>query len=205
MPLPPDPALVHARALRGRGSTLPPDFRPPDDILESWARCLDHGLDYAAQIRLPVASAAELARRRDQAGLLRRLAQAELETLMQQIAGSNFLLAFADADGTVLDVLADNRFVMSSDEDIVVGSCWREDVAGTNGLGTALRTGRGVAVTGPDTTSCVWRRSPAPPRQSATPTAASSACWTRRRMWSRASAIPRPWCRCRPHTSRTCC
>ena len=147
---PPDPALVHARALRGRGSTLPPDFRPPDEILESWARCLDHGLDYAAQIRLPVAGATELARRRDQASVVRRLAQAELETLMQQIAGSNFLLAFADADGTVLDVLADNRFVMSSDEDIVIGSCWREDVAGTNGLGTALRTGRGVAVTGPD-------------------------------------------------------
>lgn len=148
MPL--DPALVHARALRGRGSTLPPGLRPSDEILESWARCLDHGLDYAAQLRLPVVEAAELARRRDRLGLVRRLAQAELETLMQQIAGSNFLLAFADAEGTVLDVLADNRFAMSSDEDIVAGSCWREDVAGTNGLGTALKTGRGVAVTGAD-------------------------------------------------------
>ncbi|MDH4287242.1 MAG: sigma 54-interacting transcriptional regulator [Aquincola sp.] len=146
----PDPALVHARALRGRGSTLPPGFRPADEILESWARCLDHGLDYAARLRLPVVDTAELVRRRDQAGALRRLAQAELETLMQQIAGSNFLLAFADADGTVLDVLADNRFAMSSDEDIAIGSCWREEVAGTNGLGTALRTGRCIAVTGPD-------------------------------------------------------
>ena len=150
MPLPADPALVHARALRGRGSTLPPGWRPADEILESWARCLDHGLDYAARVRLPVAEAAELARRRERAGALRRLAQAELETLMQQIAGSNFLLAFADADGVVLDVLTDNRFAMNSEEDIVMGSCWREDVAGTNGLGTALATGRGVAVTGPD-------------------------------------------------------
>lgn len=150
MLLSPDPALVRARALRGRGSTLPPGFRPADEILESWARCLDHGLDYAARLRVPVVEAAELVRRRDQAGALRRLAHAELETLMQQIAGSNFLLAFADADGTVLDVLTDNRFAMSTDEDIVVGSCWREDVAGTNGLGSALATGRGVAVTGPD-------------------------------------------------------
>lgn len=150
MAKPPDPTLVHARALRGRGSTLPPGFRPPDEILESWARCLDYGLDFAAQLRLPVVEGAELARRRDQAGIVRRLAQAELETLMQQIAGSNFLLAFAGADGTVLDVVADNRFAMSSDEDIVVGSCWREEIAGTNGLGTALRTGRCVAVTGPD-------------------------------------------------------
>jgi transcriptional regulator of acetoin/glycerol metabolism len=148
MPL--DPALVHARALRGRGSTLPPGLRPSDEILESWARCLDHGLDYAARLRLPVVEAAELARRRDRLGFVRRLAQAELETLMQQIAGSNFLLAFADADGTVLDVLADNRFAMSSDDDIVAGSCWREEVAGTNGLGTALATGRCIAVTGAD-------------------------------------------------------
>lgn len=150
MALPMDPALVHARALRGRGSTLPPGMRPSDEILESWARCLDHGLDYAAKLRLPVVDAAELARRRDRLGVVRRLAQAELETLMQQIAGSNYLLAFADAEGFLVDVVTDNRFAMSGDEDIVVGSCWREDVAGTNGLGTALSAGRCVAVTGPD-------------------------------------------------------
>jgi sigma-54 dependent transcriptional regulator, acetoin dehydrogenase operon transcriptional activator AcoR len=145
-----NPDLVVARALRGRGSTLPPGVRPSDEILHSWARCLDQGLDFSSKLQLPVADAAELARRRDAAGTVRRLARAELETLMQQIAGSNFLLAFADPDGTVLDVLADNRFALSSAEDVVVGSCWREDMAGTNGLGTALQLGRAVAVSGPD-------------------------------------------------------
>jgi transcriptional regulator of acetoin/glycerol metabolism len=147
---PTDADLLHARALRGRGAMLPPGHVPSGEILESWARCLDRGLDYAARLALPVVDAAELARRREHAGAVRRLAHAELETLVQQIAGSNFLLAFADADGVVLDVLADNRFAMSSNEDIVAGSCWREDVAGTNGLGTALALGRGVAVTGPE-------------------------------------------------------
>ena len=52
----------------------------------------------------------------------RRLAQAELETLSRQIAGSNFLLAFADREGVILDLYADNRFSMSAaDAGIVAG------------------------------------------------------------------------------------
>ena len=81
--------------------------------------------------------------------MVRRLALAELETLCQQIAGSNFPLAFADPEGVVLDLCADNRFLTSgSATDIVTGSLWSEAQAGTNGLGTALATGRPVAVNG---------------------------------------------------------
>ncbi|MEY2689893.1 MAG: hypothetical protein RL375_4093, partial [Pseudomonadota bacterium] len=80
-----------------------------------------------------------------------RLALAELETLQQQISGSNFLLAFADREGVILDLYADQRFAMSGNgEDIMLGSRWTEAARGTNGLGTALATGRAVAVTGPE-------------------------------------------------------
>jgi transcriptional regulator of acetoin/glycerol metabolism len=144
----PDPEFARALALRVRGSMLGPGNVPPTEILDSWARSLDHGLDFAAALRLPVVESGELARRRERAAAVRRLARAELETLMQQIAGSNYLLAFADADGVVLDVVADHRFTMNCDEDIVAGSCWRESEAGTNGLGTALASGRAAAVTG---------------------------------------------------------
>jgi transcriptional regulator of acetoin/glycerol metabolism len=49
----------------------------------------------------------------------------------------------------ILDLYTDNRFSMSSaDTGIVAGSCWAEALVGTNGLGTALATGRSVAVTG---------------------------------------------------------
>jgi len=141
--------LAHARVLRARGSALPPDGQPPADILDSWARCQTAGLDYAAATPLQVVDAHEIARRRDRAAVVRRLAQAELETLSQQITGSNFLLAFADPDGIILDLYADNRFQMSgSGAGIVPGSDWSEDVCGTNGTGTALRSGRPVAVSG---------------------------------------------------------
>jgi len=141
--------LVHARVVRARGSALPPEGIPSDEILDSWARCAEAGLAFAASTPLQVLEEHEVARRRERAAVVRRLAQAELETLSQQIAGSNFLLAFADPDGIILDLYADNRFQMSgSGAGIVVGSNWSEAVCGTNGTGTALRAGRPVSVSG---------------------------------------------------------
>ena len=142
-------SYAHARAIRARGVALPPEGLPPGVILDSWARCMDVGLLADKALTVPVVEAADLARRRDRAEFVHRLAQAELETLSRQIAGSNFLLAFADCDGVILDLYADNRFAMSgADAGILAGSCWSETVAGTNGLGTALATGGAVAVTG---------------------------------------------------------
>ena len=141
--------LAHARAIRARGLALPPEGLPPAVILDSWSRCLDAGLQPEAAISVPVVEGADLTQRRERSEVVRRLAQAELETLSRQIAGSNFLLAFADCDGVILDLFADHRFTMSgADAGIVAGSMWSESVAGTNGLGTALATGSAVAVTG---------------------------------------------------------
>jgi sigma-54 dependent transcriptional regulator, acetoin dehydrogenase operon transcriptional activator AcoR len=149
MTLPP----AHTLALQARQTTLPQEGLPSALVLDSWARCLGHGLEAAAPIRVPVVEAADLARRREHSRTVLGLAQAELATLSRQIAGSNHLLAFADADGVILDLQADTRFASSGDSGsnsagIVAGSHWHETVAGTNGLGTALAAGQAVAVTG---------------------------------------------------------
>src|SRR4051812_28093534 len=102
--------LAHARVLRARGSAVPLDGPPASHILDSWARCAEAGLDFTAPTPLQVVDEHELAVRRERAAVVRRLAQAELETLSQQIAGSNFLLAFADPGGIILDLYADHRF-----------------------------------------------------------------------------------------------
>ena len=141
--------LTHAQAVRARGTAMPPGGMPSADILDSWVRCMQAGLDSAAPTLIPVVEAADLAQRRQRAEVVRRLARAELETLAQQIAGSNFLLAFADQDGVVLDLYADNRFALSAaNAGILPGSFWRESLCGTTGLSTALAAGRPVAVTG---------------------------------------------------------
>jgi sigma-54 dependent transcriptional regulator, acetoin dehydrogenase operon transcriptional activator AcoR len=140
---------AHTQALRARGNALPPDGRPQVPILDSWVRCMEAGLQASRRPAMQVVEAADLATRRERWAVARRLAQAELETLAQQIAGSNFLLAFADREGVILDLYADNRFATSgADAGIVAGSCWTEALAGTNGLGTALSLGAPVAVSG---------------------------------------------------------
>lgn len=145
----PDHLIARAHALHARGNALPPEGRPSDEIVDSWVRCMQSGLDLGAPLVVPVVEAGDLARRRERNEVTRRLAQAELETLSRQIAGSNFLLAFADNEGGILDLFADNRFSMSgADPGIVAGSCWSESLCGTNGLGTALASGQSVAVTG---------------------------------------------------------
>lgn len=141
--------LARAKAAQARAGTMPPGGALPADILDSWARCVDGGLDRHGHAPIAVVDGADLARRRQRAELTRRLAQAELETLAQQIAGSNYLLAYADAEGVILDLFFDNRFSASgSDSPILPGSCWSEALCGTNGLGTALATARPVAVAG---------------------------------------------------------
>lgn len=141
---------AHCRAVLARRLPVAADD-PPTEILDSWARCLQAGLDFDRPQPLIVVEDADLRRRHERAGRVRQLALIELETLMQQIAGSSFLLAFADADGVVLDRYADQRFVTSTaGAGIPVGSVWTEHAAGTNGLGTALACGRPVAVNGPE-------------------------------------------------------
>jgi len=140
---------AQAQLLLARAARLPRGELPGPDIVDSWLRCQQAGLDCAADALIPVVEAGDLARRRERSAVVRRLAQAELETLAQQIAGSDFLLAFADSDGVILDLFADNRFAMNDpDAPIVPGSLWSEASGGTNGLGTALAAGRSVVVSG---------------------------------------------------------
>lgn len=144
---------LHVREgiLRARGLTSLASTMPSPEVMASWYRSDEAGLAMDATPDITVLSTADLQRRREQAGFVRHLALAEIETLSQQIAGSNFLLAFGDQDGVILDVVEDHRFTTSSSgAGIVVGSGWAESACGTNGLGTALATGRPVSISGPD-------------------------------------------------------
>ena len=70
-------------------------------------------------------------------------------TLYQQIAGSNFLIAFAAPDGVLLDAMADPSFRKAArNASIRPGTLWAEETRGTNALGTVARTGQPLTVHG---------------------------------------------------------
>ena len=119
------------------------------DIYESWLRCVALGLDCARPPPIEMASPSELRFEQEQRVLLRGLALAEMQTLHDQIAGSNFLIAFATPEGLLLDVVADKSFIDAPEaKNICPGSLWSEAHCGTNGVGTVAFLRRPVVVHG---------------------------------------------------------
>jgi sigma-54 dependent transcriptional regulator, acetoin dehydrogenase operon transcriptional activator AcoR len=133
--------------LEQRGS-LTPEFLPPD-IYDSWMRCISLGLDTRRPPETEIVSQSTLRQEQQRCSLVRGLALAEMHSLHQQIAGSNFLIAFANPDGLLLDFVSDRSFEDASDAaSIRPGSMWAEAFCGTNGLGTAAHLKRQVVVHG---------------------------------------------------------
>jgi transcriptional regulator of acetoin/glycerol metabolism len=140
--------LIRARRFLERDAVSTPDLIAPM-IAESWARCLEAGLDPHRPPALDVTDAFGLRAERDQADLTRRLALAEMEALYQQIAGSNFLIAFAAPNGVLLDTIADPSFRSTArTSSIRAGTLWAETRCGTNALGTVAQIGRPLTVHG---------------------------------------------------------
>ncbi|MGJ5240667.1 hypothetical protein ACQR14_23800, partial [Bradyrhizobium oligotrophicum] len=119
------------------------------DIYDSWMRCITLGLDALRPPSPEVVDAAVLRQEQQRCSLVRGLALAEMHTLHQQIAGSNFMIAFATAEGLLLDIISDSSFSDASDAACLrAGSIWTENVCGTNGLGTSAFLKRPIVVHG---------------------------------------------------------
>ena len=119
------------------------------DIYESWQRCVVLGLDSTRPPPIYMASPGVLRSEQEQRVLLRGLALAEMRTLHDQIAGSNFLIAFATPEGLLLDMVADTSFADTPEaKSIHPGSLWSEAHCGTNGIGTSAFMKRPIVVHG---------------------------------------------------------
>ena len=143
-----DQRLSRARSLLERTGIAQTDLLPPE-ISASWTRCLQAGLDPHRPSQLEQIDAASLAIRRDQVDRARQLALVEMEALYRQIAGTNFLIAFADPDGVLLDTIADPSFrATARNASIRPGTTWTERRCGTNALGTVAQIGQPLTVYG---------------------------------------------------------
>ena len=140
--------LGRARTVLEKRLVTPVDLLSPE-IAASWTRCLEHGLDPGQPPQINQVEDAALRRARDGAGVLRPLVLAEMETLYDQISGSNFMIAFALPNGIILDTIADRTFnPMARTTNIQPGGLWSELGCGTNALGSAAATQRAITVHG---------------------------------------------------------
>lgn len=136
-----------ARICLTREGIVPAKFFSPE-IRASWKRCFDAGLDPFSNPTLIQISANQLTRRREENDLVRRLAKMEMENLHRQIAGSNFIIIFADSDGVILDRIVDVSTVNENPCRTLPGFMWQEGINGTNALGMVAVTRKPAIVHG---------------------------------------------------------
>ncbi len=116
-----------------------PEGLLPDPIQRSWERCLETGLSVKLRPETEPAALNQLNELRERNSRLLTQAQPEMESLYSHISGTQSMVILSDADGTILHALGDQEF-MSKAQRVALqpGFSWREDVSGTNAIGTAL-------------------------------------------------------------------
>ncbi|MGB2107314.1 MAG: GAF domain-containing protein, partial [Candidatus Puniceispirillum sp.] len=120
-------------------------------ISESWARCKDFGLLSSGKPVEAVISESQMNEILEENDYIRQLVTPELELLYNQIAGTNFMVAYANDTGVVLDSIQDEDFKAGEGGKAVIpGSVWMEHLRGTNALGLALHSGQPQIVSGQD-------------------------------------------------------
>ena len=119
------------------------------EISESWARCISNGLDPFKGPKKSVISSQQLDQIREEKKDLRKIVIPELELLYSQVAGTNFMVAFSDNEGLVLDTIYDKTCLQTDvGKSVIPGSIWAEKICGTNGLGLAVEIQKPTIVSG---------------------------------------------------------
>lgn len=117
------------------------------EILESWSRSLASGIDATAELAPLDEAEDRLFEAREKNAELRAAAQMPFAKIGPLLAEANALLILTDADGLVLEQIGDLRTHEAARSiHLVRGGRWDEAVIGTNGIGTAIRSGRPTVV-----------------------------------------------------------
>ena len=116
-------------------------------VVSSWQRSLALGIDPGGRAAPLVARGDEVARLRRRHRDLMAAAAGVFAEVTELFAGSRSIMVLTNAEGVVLEAVGDMQTLeQGQDIHLMLGGDWREDVIGTNGIGTALATGRAAHV-----------------------------------------------------------
>ncbi len=117
-------------------------------VSESWRRCVEtYGMDPSRPDPAHIVTETELRAHREQSERLIATARSGLRALFQQVAGQNYVLLLADAQGVCVDFFGDPRFEDQLREaGLYLGANWTEDLAGTCGVGSCIVMGEAITI-----------------------------------------------------------
>lgn len=117
------------------------------EILESWSRSLASGIDATAELAPLDETEERMEEARRKNAELRSAARGPFEKIGPLLSEANALLILTDAEGFVLEQIGDLRTHSAARSiHLIAGGKWDEAVIGTNGIGTAIRSGRPTLV-----------------------------------------------------------
>lgn len=131
------------RFLDNRGLVSPEQIGVRSEILESWFRCTAAGISAAASAAPLAATGDDLHRLKHDSADLRAAAAGVFARLAPLLENAGVMLILTDKHGTIIETLGDPATLDAGRQiHLEVGGIWNEDVIGTNGIGTPLRTGK---------------------------------------------------------------
>jgi sigma-54 dependent transcriptional regulator, acetoin dehydrogenase operon transcriptional activator AcoR len=117
-------------------------------IAASWRRCMqEHQLDPTYSPDVYIHTDERLTEHRQRAESFLRTARFGLEALYKQVAGLGYVLLLTDQRGVTIDFIGDTKIDDKLRRaGLYLGAEWSEGLAGTNGVGTCIATGKGLIV-----------------------------------------------------------
>lgn len=122
------------------GDQLSKGAAPDDYIQRSWMRCANrYGLDPTRPKPAHIVPSSQLREHQERVDEFLRVARSGLEQLYKQVAPLGYVLLLSDCEGVTVDYIASaGREQDLKAAGVYVGTDWKEEHAGTSGIGTAI-------------------------------------------------------------------
>ena len=118
-------------------------------IYRSWQRSIEYQVNHALISNTDSLSAPLLSERRDAQEALIRAGEPVLPYIFSLLGSTDYTILLGDNDGYIIEAIGDVPFMSKAQKvNLSTGSDWREEIRGTNAIGTSLRENAPISVFG---------------------------------------------------------
>ena len=118
-------------------------------IYRSWQRSIEFHVDHTLVSNQDILSTPNLRKRRDAQESLIRASRPVMPYIFGLLGNTNYTILLGDNDGYIIEAIGDAPFMSKAQKvNLSPGASWREEVRGTNAIGTALRDNAPISVFG---------------------------------------------------------
>ncbi|HZK85755.1 MAG TPA: sigma-54-dependent Fis family transcriptional regulator [Desulfosporosinus sp.] len=118
-------------------------------IYRSWQRSLEFNVDHTLISNQDILSTPSLSKRRDDQESLIRASEPVMPYIFSLLGSTNYTVLLGDNEGYIIEAIGDAPFMSKAQKvNLSPGASWREEIRGTNAIGTALRDNAPISVFG---------------------------------------------------------